>query len=169
MKLTITKLKLQQLELPGTLIYRVSWFVNKHLSFKWWSTLVLELYPSCFAWCNSQYLKSNSMFLLPLHIIDVPGNSSHCDNGFLHHLVARGIFIKVLSQLLWQIRLDIRIIGQNNTKKHMAPSWKFLGILPCVTQTDKFYSELWSEMLKMMWTRSLNYCISFNWIMWFQN
>lgn len=40
------------------------------------------------------------MFLFPLHVIDVPGDRCHGDDGVLHDLIARVALVKVLQKFL---------------------------------------------------------------------
>lgn len=42
------------------------------------------------------HLQAHCVFLLPLHIIDVPGHCCHGDDGILHNLVSRVTLVKVL-------------------------------------------------------------------------
>lgn len=46
------------------------------------------------------HLNSDSMFVFPLHVIDVPGHSGHGVNGLLNHLVALLVWIEVPGNFL---------------------------------------------------------------------
>lgn len=46
------------------------------------------------------HLNSDSVFVFPLHIIDVPGHSSHGVDGLLNDLIALLVWIEVLGNFL---------------------------------------------------------------------
>lgn len=46
------------------------------------------------------HLQPDGMFVLALHIIDVPGHPRHGVDGFFHHLIALFLGVKVLGDLL---------------------------------------------------------------------
>lgn len=46
------------------------------------------------------YLQPYGVFLLPLHVIDVPGHRRHGDDGVLDDLVAGVALVKVFGKLL---------------------------------------------------------------------
>lgn len=48
----------------------------------------------------SAYLQPYSMFLFPLHVVDVPGDGRHSDDGVLHDLISRVALVKVLGKFL---------------------------------------------------------------------
>lgn len=46
------------------------------------------------------YLQPHGVLVLPLHVVDVPGNSLHGVYGFLHHLVSLCVLLHVVGYLL---------------------------------------------------------------------
>lgn len=46
------------------------------------------------------HLHSDGVFVFPLHVVDVPGDRRHGDDGVLHHLIPRVALIEVLRKFL---------------------------------------------------------------------
>ena len=55
------------------------------------------------------HLQADSVFMFPLHVIDVPGYSLHRVYGVKHHIVALCVLVKVIFYFLKQ--------KQTNSKK----------------------------------------------------
>ena len=46
------------------------------------------------------HLQADSVFMLPLHVVDVPGHSLHRVYGIKHHIVALCVLVKVIFYFL---------------------------------------------------------------------
>ena len=56
------------------------------------------------------HLQADSVFMLPLHVVDVPGHSLHRVYGIKHHIVALCVLVKVIFYFLKH--------KQTNNKNH---------------------------------------------------
>lgn len=106
-------------------------------------------------------LKSHSVLVFSLHVIDVPGDSCHGVDGLYHHIIPVFLRVKVFGYFLKQTsKIKIKSQGGNTTVVELKEREKRYDWCPCELQSISERSEeglvvcTWSSRwyLRILWT-----------------
>lgn len=79
---------------------------------------------------TTDHLQSHSMLMLPLHVVDVPGHSCHCDDGLFYYIVALFLRVKMFGDFLKQ-QSSINIVSKHSSARLAGQTVKM-----CTEGTD---------------------------------